>query len=119
MRRAAAAPLLSLLMPGLGQLYNRQAGKGAILIMATTLVFLGTLGMFAMHFNRAMAVLAGNPERLGDGTAMEVMHRQLLSQGVSWLLAALALYLAILAFALIDAWRTGRALDQAGPAREK
>ena len=49
MRRAPVSPLLSgLVIPGLGQLVNRQVGKGAMLVAAASLLFMLTLGLLVI-----------------------------------------------------------------------
>ncbi len=109
MRRALYTPLLSLFMPGLGQLFNRQVGKGALMVMVTTVLFLVTLGLFFYHFNQALAYLTQNPPA---GDQIAALRQRLLSQGTGWLLAAGLVYLGLVGFAVLDAWRTGRRLDR-------
>jgi len=111
MRRALYTPLLSLFMPGLGQLFNRQLGKGALLVMATTVLFLVTLGVFFYQFNQAVLFLSQNPV---PGDQVAALQRRLWEQGTGWLLATGLIYLGLVIYAVLDAWRAGRRLDQAG-----
>ena len=111
MRRALYTPLLSLLMPGLGQLFNRQLGKGALLVMATTVLFLVTLGIFFYQFNQAVLFLSQNPPA---GDQIAALRQRLLAQGTGWLVAAGLVYLGLVGFAVVDAWRAGHRLDRAG-----
>ncbi len=111
MRRALYTPLLSLFMPGLGQLFNRQLGKGALLVMVTTVLFLVTLGLFFYQFNQAVMYLTQNPP---PGDQVAALRQRLLSQGTGWLLAIGLIYLGLVSFAVLDAWRAGRRLDQGG-----
>lgn len=110
MRRAILSPLLSaLVIPGLGQLVNRQIAKGAFLVAAVSLLFMVGLG-FALHqVTSAITTLdAKGGLKPGDFGALS---EQLRAQGGEWLLVFLGLLLALWAYAVIDAWRGGRARD--------
>lgn len=108
MRRALVSPLLSgLVIPGLGQIVNRQVGKGAMLVAAASLLFMLTLG-FAFHeISQAVLALDGyaGPDKIG------ALRAQLIKQGVGWLLTLGGLTAALWIFGIIDAYKGGRARD--------
>lgn len=108
MRRALVSPLLSgLVIPGLGQLVNRQVGKGALLVAAASLLFMLTLG-FAFHeISQAVLALEGyaGPDKLG------ALRAQLLKQGVLWLVVLGGLMAGLWIYGIVDAWRGGRERD--------
>ena len=109
MRRAVVAPLMSLLLPGLGQLVNRQPGKGAALVAGSGLLALVGVGLALYKFNRAAVALLDLPPKQ---RTLEAFSRAMWDQGVGYLLVLGGLFLALLVFSLIDARRTGRRLDQ-------
>jgi|Deesub1362A_J573_1020465.scaffolds.fasta_scaffold02680_8 hypothetical protein len=109
MRRALVSPLLSLVMPGVGQMVNRQPGKGVILVAAATVIFLVAMGMFLYKLNRAVVDLGELPP---GADPMRALHQAMWAQGVTWLWVLGGLYLALLAYAMWDAWRHGRAWDR-------
>ena len=110
MRRALVSPLLSgLVIPGLGQIVNRQVGKGAMMVAAASLLFMLTLG-FAFHeISQAVLALDGyaGPDKLA------ALRGQLIKQGVTWLIILGGLTAALWIYAVIDAWRGGRERDAA------
>lgn len=110
MKRAVAAPLLSLFMPGMGQLVNRQPIKGGLMVAAVSLLFIVTLGLAFYKVSHAIAALDPIPEGVDKWAALNV---QLVAQGIVWLIIMMALYVVVLVWAVIDAFRTGRALDAA------
>ncbi len=109
MKRALVSPLLSLFMPGLGQIMNRQAGKGAALVMGVSVIFMVTLGLFVHKFSKAAMAITEAPH---GGDTFAQLHKALLAQGLVWLLVMAAIYLAVLAYAVTDAWRKGREIDR-------
>ncbi len=109
MRRAVVSPLLSLVMPGVGQMVNRQPGKGVILVAVSTVIFLVAMGMFLYKLNRAVVNLGELPP---GADPMPALHQAMWAQGVSWLWVLGGLYLVVLAYAMWDAWRHGRAWDR-------
>ncbi|MFZ5586632.1 MAG: hypothetical protein ACOZHQ_11935 [Thermodesulfobacteriota bacterium] len=109
MRKAVVSPLLSLLVPGLGQLVNRQLFKGSLLVAAMSLLFLILLG-FALHqFSLAVVAIQAAGAQPGDFAALSAQLRQ---QGAAWLLVMFGLLAGLWVFAVVDAWRGGRAADQ-------
>ena len=82
MRKAVLSPLLSLLVPGLGQIVNRQLFKGSLMVAAMSLLFLILLG-FALHqFSVAVVAIQEAGAQPGDFAALS---RQLREQGFLWL----------------------------------
>ncbi|MGD8561082.1 MAG: hypothetical protein PVG03_01035 [Desulfarculaceae bacterium] len=111
MRRALVAPLASgLVMPGLGQLINRQPGKGAALIMGASLLFLITLGLAFYKVSQALIAMG---ELAPGGDKWAALRAELINQGSGWLLVLFVIFAAIWLYAVIDAFRTGRRLDRA------
>jgi len=108
LKRAVIAPILSgLVIPGLGQLLNRQVGKGALLVAAASLLFMATLG-FAMHkITQAAIAMEGytGPDKFGT------LRAELIKQGTGWLWVLGGLMVALWAYGVYDAWRGGRAYD--------
>ncbi len=113
MKRALVSPLLSLFMPGMGQLMNRQPVKGGLMVAAVSLLFIVTLGLVFYQTSQAIMAMGELPPGTDKWAAL---HGQLLSQGFVWVLVMAGLYLAVLIWAVLDAWRMGKALDaqQAG-----
>lgn len=109
MKRAVVAPLLSAFMPGMGQLVNRQPVKGGLMVAGVSLLFVVTLGLTFYKVSQAIMAM-GEPDPAIDKWA--ALNVQLVAQGMVWLLAMLGLYLAILVWSVIDAWRWGRVRDR-------
>lgn len=108
MKRAIISPLLSgLVIPGLGQLVNRQVGKGAFLVAAASLLFMATLGFTLHKITQAVIALEGyaGPDKFG------ALRAELLRQGTAWLWVLGGLMAALWIYAVWDAWRAGRARD--------
>ena len=108
MRKAVLSPLLSLLVPGLGQLVNHQLFKGSLMVAAMSLLFLVLLG-FALHqFSAAVVAIQEAGAQAGDFGALS---RQLRGQGFLWLVGLGGCLALLWVYAVIDAWRGGRAAD--------
>lgn len=108
MRKAVLSPLLSLMVPGLGQLINRQLLKGSLLVAFMSLLFMILLG-FALHqFSVAVVAIQEAGAQPGDFAALSAQLRQ---QGAAWLLVMFGLLAGLWIFAVVDAWRGGRAAD--------
>ena len=108
MKRAVISPLLSgLVIPGLGQLVNRQVGKGALLVAAASLLFMATLGFTLHKITQAAIALDGynGPDKFG------ALRAQLLKEGTIWLWVLGGLMAALWIYAVYDAWQGGRARD--------
>lgn len=115
MKRAVAAPLLSILLPGLGQLVNRQAGKGAALVAASGLIALLGVGLALYKLNKAAMALLELPEK---ERSIEALSRAMWQQGVGYLAVLGCVFLAMLVFSIWDARRVGKRLDRAATAKE-
>ena len=85
MKRAVVSPLCSLVVPGLGQLINRQAGKGAVLVMGSGLIFMGVFGLFVYKLSQAGNQIAQLPPAQ---QTMQALSRALWEQGVAGLAVA-------------------------------
>jgi len=108
-RKAILAPLLSgLVMPGLGQLVNRQLAKGGLLVAGMSLLFMAMLGFTFYHLSQAVTALGD----LAPGTdKWAALRSQLLKQDTSWLWVGAALIFLVWAYAVIDAFRWGCVRD--------
>ncbi len=108
MKRALVAPLLSAFMPGMGQIVNRQPVKGGLMVAGVSLLFVLTLGLTFYKVSQAIMAM-GEPDPAIDKWA--ALNLQLVAQGMGWLLVMLGLYVVILIWAVVDAWRWGRVRD--------
>jgi TM2 domain-containing membrane protein YozV len=79
MKRAVAAPLLSILLPGLGQLVNRQAGKGAALVAVSGLVALVGVGLTMFKLNQAMVRIMDLPP---NEQTLDALSKAMWQEGV-------------------------------------
>lgn len=108
MRNAALSPLLSLLVPGMGQIINRELFKGAMLVAAMSLLFIAMLGLGLHQFSKAIMAAQEAGAQPGDFAAVSAQMR---AQGASWFLVLGGLLAGLWAFAVIDAFRGGRRRD--------
>lgn len=115
MKRAVAAPLLSILLPGLGQLVNRQAGKGAALVAVSGLVALVGVGLAMYKLNQAMVRIMDLPKAEQN---LDSLSRAMWQEGIGYLVVLGCVFLAMLVFSIWDAHRVGKRLDQAEGAIE-
>lgn len=105
------APLLSgLVLPGLGQLINRQLGKGALLICLMSLFFMSFLFLTVYQVSQAMSALGEAAAQSAD--KWQLLRAQLARQGTGWLWGLGITGLGIWLFAVIDAARVGARLDR-------
>jgi signal peptidase I len=81
-RKPALAVLMSLVLPGFGQLYNGQANKAIYLFLAFALLLIPGIAFVALHLPAAWVLPAG----------------------IAGLLSTLALW----GYSMVDAWRTAR-----------
>jgi hypothetical protein len=108
MRKAFLSPLLSLLVPGMGQLVNRELLKGAVMVAAMSLLFIIMLGFGLHQFSRAMVAIQEAGAEPGDLSALSA---QLRAQGTTWLLVLGGLLSCLWTYAVIDAFQGGRRRD--------
>jgi hypothetical protein len=104
------APLLSgLVMPGLGQLMNRQLAKGGLLVAGVSLLFMAIMGLTFYHLSRAITALG---ELAPGADKWAALRTQLLRQDTAWLWLGGGLFFLVWLYGVIDAWRWGRAQDR-------
>ncbi|MBU1349316.1 hypothetical protein KJ781_04585 [Patescibacteria group bacterium] len=115
MKRAVAAPLLSVLLPGLGQLVNRQAGKGAALVAVSGLVALVGVGLTMFKLNHAMVRIMDLPP---NEQTLDALSKAMWQEGVGALAVLGCVFLAMLVFSIWDAYRVGKRLDSADQVKE-
>jgi hypothetical protein len=108
MKRAVAAPLLSILLPGLGQLVNRQAGKGAALVALSGLVALVGVGLAMYKLNQAMVKVMELPSNEQN---LEALSQAMWQQGAGSLLALACVFVVMMIFSIWDAHKVGKRLD--------
>jgi hypothetical protein len=108
MRRAIVSPLLSLLVPGMGQILNRELFKGSIMVAAMSLLFIIMLGFGLHQFSQAVMAIQEAGAQPGDFAALSA---QLRAQGSTWFLVLGALLAALWTYAVLDAYRGGRRRD--------
>ena len=108
MKHYIVAPLMSaFVLPGLGQILNRQFVKGLILIAAITLIFLSLLVKVFLDLSVVMNEIIGADLTLGPdkwGLLMDGMRRRNLT--MLWVLVAAAFM--VWAFSIFDAYLIGR-----------
>ncbi|MBI4798481.1 MAG: hypothetical protein HY794_07070 [Desulfarculus sp.] len=108
MRKAVISPLLSLLVPGMGQILNRQLFKGSLMVAAMSLLFIILLA-FGMHqFGQAVMAAQEAGAAPGDFAAVGAQMR---AQGATWFLVLGGLLAGLWTYAVVDAFRGGRARD--------
>ncbi len=110
-----AAPLLSILLPGLGQLVNRQAGKGAALVAVSGLVALVGVGMAMFKLNHAMVRIMDLPP---NEQTLDALSKAMWQEGVGALAALGCVFLVMMIYSIWDAHRVGKRLDNADQAKE-
>jgi hypothetical protein len=115
MRRALVAPLMSILLPGLGQLINRQAGKGAALVAISGLIALLGVGLAMYKLNKAMVRILDLPQR---EQTLDTLSRAMWQEGVGYLGVLGVVFLIMLAFSIWDAHKVGKRLDMAEVVKE-
>ncbi|CAO0822159.1 DUF5683 domain-containing protein [Desulfarculales bacterium] len=108
MRRSIVSPLLSLLVPGIGQILNRELFKGSIMVAAMSLLFIIMLGFGLHQLSRAVVAIQEAEAQPGDFAALSA---QLRAQGSVWFLVLGGLLACLWAYAVIDAFRGGCRCD--------
>ena len=109
MRNAIKAPLLSgLVIPGLGQLVNRQLAKGGIMVAGVSFLFMALLGLTFYHVSKAVVKIG---ELAPGADKWAALRAQLMKQDTTWLWVIGAMLAAIWVYGVIDAFRCGRARD--------
>jgi hypothetical protein len=68
MSRPAVAALLSFLIPGLGQIYNREVLRGLFWLIVTPALWIGSAGLLGWNVHLISAFTAYHRAELQDGT---------------------------------------------------
>lgn len=118
MRKAVASPLMSaLIMPGVGQLNNKQVQKAGLMVSGSSLLFLVFFALLTMKLWAALGTL--DQATPGQSVWMAIVER-VAAQGLGWLWLMMALALPLWLYGVIDAFWVGRRLDaQADQAGER
>ncbi|MBW2061306.1 MAG: hypothetical protein JRI95_07035 [Deltaproteobacteria bacterium] len=108
MRHSYTAPLLSgLVLPGLGQVVNRQIIKGFVLISLTTMIFLAILIKVFLDLSAVMGQVMGPDLRLGpDGVSKIIAAMR--ARDLSLLYVLCAIGVALWFYGVVDAFLVGR-----------
>ena len=103
------SPLLSaFVLPGVGQLVNRQAGKGALFICLMSLILMG--GLFLSAYE--VTVAAGAIGDVEQKDLLPALANQLAQQGLLGLKLLAGAAFVIWVFAIVDAARWGARRDR-------
>jgi hypothetical protein len=112
MKKAILSPLCSaLIIPGLGQIINQHLIKGGCILFAVFILFVG--GLFTLYHLLSDALRA---EFLRSGHSPDIMDR-LKAADFSALWYLLVAFALIWLYSVLDAYLTGRKLDQPGEGR--
>jgi hypothetical protein len=111
MKRSLAAPLLSALMPGVGQILNRQFPKAGLMIFGFSLLFLGLF--FKLLYDLNQVFLSLNWELLEkDPHRFQTVTQALAGRSKFFLIVLLLLLIAFWAYGVGDAYVQGKKLDR-------
>jgi len=109
MKKAILAPLCSaLVIPGLGQIINQHLIKGGCILFAVFILFVS--GIFTLYHLMSAALKA---ELINPGHSPDIMDR-LKTADFSVLWYFLVAFALIWIYSVVDAYLTGRKLDQPG-----
>lgn len=116
MRRAVIAAILSaLVLPGLGQIYNRRLRRGAALVVLMSLLLVSAVLALGLVLNRALEAMGEEIPKTGKWAAL-ASHIHL--GDLTFLLVILGLMAAVWVFGVIDAYRIGLSFEDRQPAGE-
>jgi hypothetical protein len=111
MKRARTAPLLSALLPGVGQILNRQFPKAGLMIFGFSLLFLGLF--FKLLYDLNQVLLSLNWEALEkDPHRFQTVTQALAGRSKTLLLVLVLLLIAFWAYGVWDAYVQGKKLDR-------
>jgi len=111
MKRSLAAPLLSALMPGVGQILNRQFPKAGLMIFGFSLLFLGLF--FKLLYDLNQVLMSLNWEVLEkDPHRFQTVTQAMAGRSTTLLLVLVLLLVAFWAYGVWDAYTQGRKLDR-------
>jgi len=109
MKRRLISPLVSgLVLPGTGQVLNRQPIKGIALIAGTTVLFLLILLKVLVDLNRAFQTV---PDLRPDAQIIKQLASEMSQQDQTYLMVLIILLLCVWIFSIVDAYIHGRRLD--------
>jgi hypothetical protein len=109
MKKAILSPLCSaLVIPGLGQIINQHLIKGGCILFAVFILFVA--GMFTLYHLMSAAL---KEQLINPGHLPDIMHR-LKAADFSALWYLLVAFALIWLYSVLDAYVTGRKLDQPG-----
>ena len=107
MKKAILSPLCSgLVIPGLGQIINQHLKKGAVLLSLVFIFFLATI--VKLYFV-IRSVIESTPINLSDSG---VILDRLQAQDISLLCSLLGALAVIWLYSVLDAYLTGKKIDQ-------
>ena len=102
------APILSgLVLPGLGQVINRQYIKGLILIALVTILFLAALFKFFLDLTAVMGQVVG-PDLVTGGEVFAKIVAAMRERDLTLLYGILIMGTALWAYSIVDAYLVGR-----------
>jgi hypothetical protein len=107
MKRGLTAALLSALVPGLGQLYNRRLIRGTVLVLGMSFFFIALAVVLFLKLSQAAATLESS--QLESGVWIN-LARAFQDQDLTWLMVVLGLGGLAWAFGIVDAFLDGRRL---------
>jgi TM2 domain-containing membrane protein YozV len=110
LKQSILAPLLSaLILPGLGQVVNRQMIKGLILMGVTGLIFIATFIKIILDFNAVLNEIAGM--NLAGRSVFSLVLSGMKDRNLTPLYIMLAIGVVIWLYAIVDAFIGGRRVD--------
>ncbi len=109
MKHALTAALLSLLVPGLGQLYNRRIGRGIALVLGMSFVLIGFSIALFYKVGQAAATLTEEQIATRD---FSLLSRAFREQDLTVIIIILAVLAPVWVGAVIDAFRDGRKFEE-------
>lgn len=108
MKRSILAPLCSaFVLPGLGQIVNRQIIKGILLAGGITILFLTILVKVMLDLSAVMGGIMGSNLAL-EGGKLPLLLAGMKARDMTMLYILICLGAAVWAFSIFDAYLTGR-----------
>ena len=110
MKKSIAAPLLSaFVVPGLGQLINRQIAKGALVLGAVTALFVFIVFKVFYDFTQALNTI---PDPQLNLELYQQVSQAMVQQSHTLLLVLTLLFTALWAYSVVDAYAVGKRIDR-------
>lgn len=108
MKHSILAPLFSaFVLPGLGQIINRQIIKGILLAAGITILFVAILVKVMLDLSTVMGEIMGSNLTL-EGDKLPLLLAGMKARDMTTLYILICLGAAIWAFSIFDAYLTGR-----------